>query len=734
MATRPTPILTKRFSILRIMILVLFLALIGRLFFLQIIQHEELQSKALGQQMRDVRIDPKRGTIYDRNLVELAVSASAYKVLLYPIEIKTENEKEIIIDGLSEILNINKTKIENLMKDEKSRYNEVIRRIEKDKADIVKQFISDNKLSKILRIEEDPKRYYPHNNLLSTVLGFVGTDNQGLEGLEVAYDKYLKGTPGKYISARNAKGTELPFEFEKYIDPEDGYNLVLTIDLEMQYLLEKHIENARIEHNVQNRVAGVIMDVRTGEILAMTTKPDFNPNDPFTITDEIVLNYLQTNFTDDEYVSQYNKMVKELRKNKVVSEQYEPGSTFKIFTSSMALEEGLVSKTEKFNCTGSVLKYGNTIRCHKRDGHGWEDFKEALANSCNPVFIELSERIGTERFYNYMTVFGFREKTGINLPGEAIGILHSYAGFGKPELASSSFGQTFKITPIQLISGVCSVANGGTYMKPYIVKEIRDKNNNIVESFSPEIVRQTVSKETAALLAEYLENVVVQGRTGYLEGYRIAGKTGTSEKIDNANDDGEIDKRIASFIGFAPADDPQICVLVVVDEPNSSVRYGSYIAAPLAKDIMRDSLIHLNIEPDFGDGKGLTDIVIPDVKAMTETEAKKTLSKLGLTAKIIGGEGEVTYQIPEAGKKIPKGGSILIYTNGEDPQSTAIVPNLIGKTAAECNVILLNADLNIKVIGKNINYPTTVALSQDQPEGKSVRPGTVVTVVFGTAD
>lgn len=730
MAKRLSKQLGFRFKVIRIIFVLVFIGIFIQLFNIQILKHEAYERKAIGQQTQDTAIQPKRGSILDRNGNELAISASAYMVTMSPSVIGTDDVlREKITDGLSSCLNMDRDKIYQMTL-KNVQYLEVARRIEKDQMDLVNEFIrSDDKYSGIVHIAEDPKRYYPHGNLLSTVIGFVGTDNQGLEGVETMYDSYLKGSPGKVIVAKNAKGTAMPFEYEKYIPAEDGADITLTIDIEMQYFLEKHIDNARVEHNVQNRVAGIIMDVKTGEVLAMSTKPDFDPNEPFIISDDIVLKGL-AQYTGDEYITEYNKMVKELWKNKVVNDQYEPGSTFKIFTSAMALEEGEVSLTEQFNCVGFLKKGPETIHCSKRTGHGWQTFKEGIANSCNPVFMTLGERVGAERFYNYITIFGLRDKTGVGLPGEQTGIHHKLSNLGIVQLAVSSFGQTFKITPMQLISGVCSVANNGDYMQPYIIKEIKDKNGNIIVSNSPEVVRQTVSKETSEILREYLEYAVEKGKKAYIEGYRIAGKTGTSEKIDEIEADGTNTKRIASFIGFAPADDPQICVLVVVDEPNSTVQYGSYIAAPLAKEIIRESLIHLNIEPYFGEGNGVADILVPNLLGKTSAEASAELKKLGLMVKIVGGEGTVNYQIPGDGNKLPKSSSVLLYTNEVKPNYTVTVPDILGKTAAECNQILVNSDLNIRIIGENISFPNTVAVKQTPRAGEVVDRATVVSVEF----
>lgn len=733
MPTKHAPMkVNKKMAIVRIVVVVAFFAVLCKFFYIQIFQHEEYERKALNQQTQETIIEAKRGSFLDRNGNELAVSASAYMVTMSPTMITNDEDSVNIAKNLSEILDMSYDKIYE-MTQKKVAYVVVARRLEEDVVQLVNEFIQQNSgYSSIIAISEDSKRYYPHGNLLSTVLGFVGVDNQGLEGLEMSYDEYLSGTPGKIISVKTQGGTSMPFEYEKYIEAENGGDITLTIDLEMQYILEKYIDEARVEHNVQNRVAGIVMNVKTGEVLAMTSKPDFDPNEYLVIKDEIVLEQLAKDYTADseEYWQAYNSTVKNLWKNKLC-EQYEPGSTFKILTLAMALEENLVSLTETFTCTGSLTIGNQVIHCAKRTGHGVETVRDGLGNSCNPVFMTLGARIGQEKFYNYITAFGLREKTGVGVPGEQTGYHYSLSAFSNLDLATSSFGQGFKITPLQLISAVCSVANGGNYMQPYIISQITDADGNVVLSNSPKVVRKTVSEENANLICSYLEDAVTEHiKKAYIEGYHVAGKTGTSQKLDSKNEEGEIDKKIASFIGFAPADDPQICVLVVVDEPNSEVQYGSLIAAPLAKSILQDGLELIGLEPDIEDAVDYASV--PDVVDKELADAQKDLSSKGFTAKVVGGEGTVTHQIPSSGKYLPEGATVILYTNNETPQTSVEVPNLIGLTAAECNRELINRNLNIRIKGSGISTPGAVVISQSVSEGEKVSPATVITVEIGT--
>ena len=743
MSKRPSQSMIIRFNVLRIVFILAFAAMAARFFYLQIIEHDKYEQLAVNQQTSDITVSAKRGTIYDVNGNELAVSASAYLVTIAPNKIEDEETREKLTTILSEILDLSYDDV--YQKTLKNNQYEVIKRgVEKDVYNqLIEAISSEKKVRTAVNITETSKRYYPHGNLLSTVLGFVGVDQQGLEGIEAMYEDYLKGSDGKIITSQNATGSSMPFEYEKYIDAVDGYDIKLTIDLEIQYFLEKHIENTRVEHNVQSRVAGAVMNVKTGEILAMTTKPDFDPNDFYVITDDMTLEMLNQyateeeiasgNYTSTEYWTQYNNIQATYRRNKFVTEQYDPGSTFKIFTTAMALEEGLVSLDETFFCSGSIVKGVVTYHCAKREGHGHETFLEALGNSCNPVFITIAERIGVEKFYNYITIFGLREKTNVGLIGESSGVHHSLSTMTNYNLYSSSFGQTFQITGMQLLAGVSAIANGGTYMQPYIVKEITDSEGNIIVSNKPTEVRQVVSEETSKTICEMLEYAVEHNyrNTAYIEGYKVAGKTGTSEKVDNGSY--ENNKRIASFICFAPADDPEICVLVIVDEPNSEVQYGSLIAAPLGGAIMKDCLQHLNIEPNYEDGSSVEYVKVPLVKKKTLEEAKKELAAEGFTVKVVGDsslDATVTYQIPGDGRTLPKGGTVILYTNDEPVSYKTTVPNLIGKTAAECNTLLAECDLNIKVVGSNINFPDTVAVKQSHAEGEVVDKATVITVTF----
>ncbi len=726
---------SKLFGYIIIFGLILLLGgVIVKLVELQIVKHAEYEAAALSQQTVDTVIEAVRGSIYDRGGNELAVSATAYQITASPNRFPdgmSDYDFREFAHNVAVALGIDEDKVYAQASNTSSAYTIIARQVEKDAVERLRQYMSSedyikNKYTGVLHIGETQKRYYPHGTLLSTVLGFVGTDNQGLEGLEMKYDSYLSGTDGKKIAAQGLDGTALPFEYEKVIDAEDGSNLYLTIDIRLQYILEKYISETRVDHNVQQRVAGIIMDVKTGEILAMASKPDYDPNDPFTIADDMTLSSLASEYTfgTEEYINAYNTKAKEFWRNKLC-EQYEPGSTFKILTAAMALEEGKVTLYESFNCYGWLEISGVRIHCNKRDGHGDEDLREGLANSCNPVFMKLALRIGASKFYDYITLFGLRDRVNCGVQGEQAGYHYSLSSFNDVELAESGFGQGFKITPLQLISAVCSVINDGNYMQPYIIKQITDTNGNIIESNSPRIVKQTVSKETSDILCEYLEYTVEKNKQAYIKGYHIGGKTGTSQKLDVSEE-----KTVASFIGFAPASDPQVCVLVVVDEPNSTVQYGSVIAAPLAKRILKDTLDYLGIEPEYEEGDIYT-VSVPSITGLTVAEAKDALEDAGFYANIFGDssdEAVVSTQLPKSRTKLPEGSMVVVFTDDIQTSKTVVVPDLTGYTTAECNRLLKSLGLNIDVVGDTINLPTVKATGQSPAAGETVNLATVVTV------
>lgn len=709
--------------------------LIYRVASISLIHGEEYQKKAIQQQLRDTEISPQRGTIFDRNDKTLAQSASVWTIVIAPANIKDEEQRNFICDNLAEILDLDRDFIYERAC--RNTYYEIIKRkVEENEQKAVMEFAIKNKISCISRIE-DYKRCYPFGNFAANVLGFTGVDNQGLYGIESYYDKQLRGVPGRVVAAKNALGTDMPFTYETMIEAQDGNDLVLTIDEIIQHYLEKYIEIAVKEHNVTNRATGIVMDVNTGEILAMTTKPDFNPNTPFEIYDEDTkkrIDALPEEARRDEVLKEQARQWR----NKAISDTYEPGSVFKIMTAAMCLEEKVTSPTEMFNDSGSIKVADRKYRCWRAGGHGTESFTDALKNSCNPIFITVAQRLGIPLFSKYFDSFGLTVKTGIDLPGEATGIYHKENEMKVVELASSSFGQTFRVTPIQLITAISTVANGGYLVEPYVVSQIRDKKGNIIESRKPTVKRQVISDEVSKELCAMLEEVVKSGtgRNAYIPGYRIAGKTGTSEKIDTIDETGQKKGRIASFCAFAPADDPKIAVLVMLDEPHGTNVGGGTIVGPFIGSFLEDVLPYIGVDQSFTPEElAKMDINAPNVVGKDISSATNTLKSQGLKARVVGSGTTVLAQIPEAGKPIPRSGTVVLYTDEESQRRTAKVPNLVGLSPSQVNLQATNSGINIRLQGAALEGDVPAyAYAQSIQSGTQVPLGTVVTVEFRYVD
>ena len=725
--------ITRMTVVMACIILVGFAVLIYRLVVLQLVEGNKLQQLAINQQLRDTPISAQRGTIYDRNMKPLAQSATVYTVFISPAYIKDDKQRNLIADQLSKILNIDRSKV-YAQASKKDYYEVIARKVEKPQADIVRKFISDNNIN-CVSLAEDSKRYYPFGNFAASVLGFTGVDNQGLTGIEASYDSYLKGVPGRVVAAKNAMGTDMPFAYQQYVDAKNGTNLVLTIDEVVQHFLEKNLSVAVTQDKVGKRGVGIVMDVQTGEILAMATEPDFDPNTPFTITDPIALASLK-GLTGAALQKATSAEQADMWRNKAVSDLYEPGSVFKPITVSSALDEGAVNLTEHFVCNGGWTVAGIRISCWNHAGHGIETVEQGIINSCNPVMMQVAAKLGATNFLKYFTAYGLTQKTGIDLPGEADPIYHPLTGptgLGPVELASSSFGQTFKITPIQMITAFAAVVNGGKLFQPHIVKQMVDSNGNIIKNFDPVVKRQVISQQTSSELCEMLAQVVSigTGSNAYLEGYRVGGKTGTSEKLDEFNAQGQTTQVIASFMGVAPMDNPRIAVLIMLDEPHAAVNGGGALAAPVVKDILSETLPYIGVEPVYtADELAKLDIPTPKLLELLPSEADSMVKKLGLKSKIIGTGNIVLSQIPASGASIPRGGTVVIYTDGSEASSKVEVPNVVGLTAAAANSAITNAGLNIKVQGADVTAAGVKAYMQSIDAGSKVEPGTVITVDF----
>ncbi len=723
----------KRAFATLVIFVVLLIALLVRCAWIQFVNGEELQIKAIEQQTKDKTINSKRGIIYDRNGKILAQSASVELVSVSPREIYEAGNADFIADSLAQILELDRTAVyEKITKN--SSYEIIKRRVEKAPAEAIRSLMSvedengktTNKLKGVY-LSEDTKRYYPYGSLAAHVIGFVGTDNQGLAGVELSFDNYLKGIPGRVVTAKNAIGTDMPFKYEKYINPENGANLVLTIDETIQHFVEKHLEKAVADYNVQNGAACIVMNSKTGEILAMATYPSYDLNDPFTLN-SAEAQALVDSLTGEDKSKAYNEEIQKMWRNKAVVDTYEPGSTFKGITTAMALEENVVSLTDTFNCTGHLQVGPHSISCWKHGGHGTVTFVQGVEGSCNPVFMTVGARVGNTNFYKYYKAFGFAEKTGFDLPGEAVCAFHSMENFNQVELETSSFGQSFQITPLQLVTAYSAITNDGTMVRPRIAKELVDDSGNVIQNFETEYIRKVISAETAATTRQILESVVTNGtsKNAYIPGFRIAGKTGTSEKLPRGNG-----KYIASFMGFAPANDPEVIGLLILDEPMGDSHMGGQIAAPTFKLIFDDVLRYLGVEPQYtAEELETMDLPVPNVEGLPVADVYAAFENSGLKYQIVGDGETVVSQIPKGGTALPSSSTVVLYTRETD-ESDVVVPDVIGCSVSETNKRITNSNLNIRISGNaEVQDGEAVASSQSPPSGTLVPKGTVVTVEF----
>lgn len=716
-------ILNRSFIVMLALIVAGFGGIAIRLGYIMTVDADELRSKAENQQLRDVVTTAGRGNIYDCNMNVLAQSSTVWKVFVTPSSIEKE-ERDVISKGLSELLGVEYDDVYEKVSKTSSYHETIGKPVDIETATKVREFIKENEVGSVVGLEESTKRYYPNNNLASTVIGFVGTDNQGLGGLEYYYDKELTGTKGRIISAKNAKGADLPFSYEKVIEAKEGSSLVLTIDEYIQHIVEKYLLQAIIENKVANRGSCIVMNVNTGEILAMATLPDYNLNEPFKIADDKTAKEIEK-LNGEEYINAKSQAQQTQWRNKCISDAYEPGSVFKIITGSSALEEGTLKTTDSFYCPGYITVADRKIRCHKTEGHGSQSLANAFQNSCNPAFISIGQKLGLRNFVNYRTAYGLDKKTGIDLPGETGSILHSYESMGPVELASESFGQSFKVTPIQLITAISAAVNGGYLNKPHVVKQILDNEGNVVKNNGTTQVRQVISNETSKQICEYLESVVSEGtgHNAYVAGYRVGGKTGTSEKLDSGTN-----KKIASFCGIAPSDSPEIAVLMLLDEPNVAFPFGGTCCAPAVGKMMSEILPYLSVSPEYTEEEAKElESTTPNVTGKSLKDAKSEISKANLEYTVIGEGDTVLKQMPSANSTIPGGGTVVLYTDDSEQKKTAVVPDFNGMTISQANAAAENAGINIIISGSKNN---ATAYDQSVEKGKEVERGTVVTVSF----
>ena len=745
MSAKPNKQMAVRImTVMVIMILCISIVSGSSLFYIMVVKGDKYQSLASEQQLYDNLVSAPRGNIYDRNMKVLATSSTAWTVYITPNSFKSlksdeaEKIRKTISEGLSEILEMGKDDIYNKTK-QKTYYVIVKKKIEKETADKVRKFISDNEkleMTRYVGLDETTKRYYPNDSLASTVLGFVGDDNQGLAGLESYYDNELTGVAGRVIAAKNAKGTDMPFTYEKVEEAKQGSSLVSTIDSYVQYTCEKYIDYAAAEEQVAERGAVVVMNVNNGEILGMAVSGDFNPNEPFKLSNEDQAK-VDAIVDETEKSKARNELLNKQWRNKAVSDTYEPGSVFKIFTAATALEENLVSERSSFTCNYVYTVAGNPYHCHKRGGHGVQSLAAAMSNSCNPAFIQIGQLIGVNIFNKYFKAFGLTEKTGIDLPGEASPYYHTESKMGATELASSSFGQTFNITPLQMISLAAAAVNGGYLVQPHVVQKIVDSDGDIVKTVSTGYKRQVISDTTSKTMRTLLEYVVQNGaKNGIVSGYRVGGKTGTSEKVAKMLSLNVKGLYIGSYVGIAPIDNPEIAVFVMLDEPMSGRYYGGAISAPVGSKIMADILPYLGYEPQYtAEELEKLAVKVPNITGSELMKAREQLSSLKLSYKIVGSGSTVISQLPEAGASLYKGGTVIIYTDTSGEES-ATVPNLVGLTATEAATAAANSGVNIIFAG-NTTSPDLKSYSQSITAGTKVKLGEVITVYFrdeGNAD
>ena len=724
---RANRIIQNRTMILMAVLGVLvFLILVIKLFSLQILRHDELEAKALDQQTRSTEVAATRGTIYDRNGNIMAISATAETVFLSPLEMDRalsdkDNPvawtKDSVAQKLSEILEINKEGILKKMERTDSQYEVLKLRVEEDVADQIRTFINDEGVVGVYMVT-DAKRYYPYATLASQIIGFVGTDNYGLYGLEGRYNDVLDGETGLVVSTKDPTGSDMLYGYEQYYKAQNGSDIVLTLDATVQYYVEKALSEMVTSTEAQG-ATGIVMDVETGAVLAMASSPTYDLNDPSAVYESRLASLVKDGQLDlaDAQLRQW--------RNRAINDTYEPGSTFKVLTLAAALEEGVIDENTTFDCTGSIHVLDATIHCSNRAGHGHQTLEQTAGNSCNPAFITYGLRLGTEKFYRYMKDFGLVNGSGIDLEGEALGIFAPQETASELDLACYAFGQNFNTTPVALISAQAACINGGYLHTPYVVERVVDSEGNVLSSHDSTPVRQVVSEETSALVRQCLEYVVSSGtgRNGQVHGYRIGGKTGTADKGNT----GEV---VLSFMCFAPADDPKYIMLLTLDSPTGEGRGGGGTVAPYASRIMGEILPYLGVEPSYSAEELLgSDTTVNYVIGMTVADAEEKLKSKGFSVKVVGDGDTVTDQTPEGGTVIPGKSRVILYAGSEKPDTLCTVPSLVGLSPSEANMAVSSAGLLLRFTGTTDSGSGSVrVINQSEAAGAQVEAGTVISV------
>ncbi|MBQ3134137.1 MAG: PASTA domain-containing protein [Clostridia bacterium] len=741
-ATRlPTRSMWRRSIVVLVVLALLVVLLLGRLAYVQIFEHDYWSKLAVSQQLSDTPVDAARGTIYDANMTVLAESEQVWTIIMDPSnlqdfaeETKQPNIAATVADELSVLLKVDRDRLFKRATDTGSQYAVIVSKIERPLVEEFIEWVEQKGMSDkgVFRIISDYTRSYPQGSLASTVLGFCGTDYYGLYGLEAQYNDVLAGTPGRIVTAQNGVGNDMSVSltYEKTVDAEDGNSLVLTIDSTIQHYAEKYLDQAVASFNATNRGVCIVMNVKTGAILACAVAGDYDPNDPMTIHDEHAKLELEkiTDKKSEEYSNAYAAAQALQWTNKAVTDYYEPGSVFKVFTSAMAVDAGIQLSSDTFYCPGYFRLGPDTIHCHA-SAHGSQSFADTISHSCNPAFAKIGVAVGGSLFYKYFNGFGFTEKTGVDMLGEAAASSALYHGQNMTDIqvATSAMGQTFKITPIQMITALSAVANGGHLVQPYVVQNVLDIDGNIVSTTEPVIKRQVISTAAAAKVTDMLQFAVDGGgcKNVYVAGYQVAGKSGTADYTETKDD------VWASFGAYAPGDDPEIAVLCIVDQPHAAVVYGSQVAGPVVRQVIEDTLPYLGIEPVYNE-KELANLSTstPNVSDKSVETAISMIQNAGLDYTRVGDGSTVLAQVPTAGATIPKEGTVVLYTDENALDRTTTVPNFVGMTLTQASAAAHAADLNLVISGLSVDSGTAVCSSQSIGSGANAPLGTVINLSF----
>lgn len=728
----------KRGIIITVGFVLVFAFLIYRIAKIQFADGEEYRNAAQDQYTHELTIPARRGDIIDRNGTVLATTITVQNCFISPADIPTTDEsgnptdekKELIIEELSKILDVEESFIREKADKVNRKYEMIKKELSAEEEAAVRLLIAEEGLTNMVHLEESSKRYYPYSNLGCHIIGFTGSTNNGLQGLEYTYDEYLTGIDGRVVKATDANGNEIAFDYESYIDAIDGYSVVTTVDWSIQSILEKYLKQAYEETRPTGTVTGIICDVNTGDVLALGNYPSFDLNDYSVLTEPYLELLNEFTAAEDVTEEQINNYKAELRykmwSNFAVTSTYEPGSTFKMVTGAIALDEGSITETDTFECQGRYVIAGVPIKCHVygKSVHGTQVFSQAIFNSCNPAFIQISQKIGADTFEEYFDLFGYTEKISSDFLGEGSTIF--FPSLGIVDLANASFGQGFKVTPIQHLRALCTIANGGYLVTPHLVNRIVDDEGNVIENIGYDVSRQVVSTATCDVIMKALLNST---KNASVSGYNVVSKTGTSQKLDTVDIE---DDYVLSCVTFAPAEDPQIAILVLVDNPtitNSTV-YGSSIAAPIVSNVLSEVLPYMGILPTESGADVM--VTVKDYRGTDIDSAKFAIEELGLKVHIKGNGTEVTDQLPRSGAELnTENGVVVLYTEGSNNSDMIVMPDLTDMSPAKVSETLSNRHLNISVDGIfNDNYTNSYVYSQSVPAGTLVAPGTIIHVEF----